>query len=124
MNEVYLFSCFLDEGLHCIKLVSGKVLENEDHSNHIIEVLVKYSHGNFSKFKWDGKIGNDIVREVCQTYVKNTTGIHFVTKAWIRQLGSNSAWKAKSLFLQENVDAPYYVQYSLSPRHSEFLLDR
>ena len=104
--------------------MSGKVLENEDHSNHIIEVLVKYSHGNFSKFRWEGKIDADIVREVCQIYVKNTTGIPFVNKVWIRQLGSNSAWKAESLIIQENVDAPYYVQYSLSPRHSEFLLDR
>ena len=123
MNFIYS-TFFLDEGLHCMKLVSGKVLENEDNSNHIIEVLVKYNHGNFSKIRWEGKIGNDIVREVCQTYVKNTTGIHFVDKVWIRQLGSNSAWKAESLFMQENVDAPYYVQYSLSPRHSKFLLDR
>ena len=65
-----------------------------------------------------------MVNEACQTYVRNTTGLHYVEKVWIRQTGSNDALRIKSFLLQENVDSPYFTQYALNPGTSKFVIDK
>ena len=65
-----------------------------------------------------------MVKEACQTYVRNTTGLHFVEKVWIRRTGSNDALRIKSFFLQENVDSPYFIEYGLNPDIAQFVIDK
>ena len=65
-----------------------------------------------------------MVQEACQTYVRNTTGLHFVEKVWIRQTGSNDAIRIKSFSLQENVDSPYFIQYGLNSGIAKFVIDK
>ena len=108
-----------------MKFVTAKhQTENDDNSPHIIEILVKYNHGNYSTIRWEGEIIDGFTKEVCQTYHRNTTGLHYVEKAWIRQVGSNDALKLATLFLQENVDSPYFIQYGLNPDGSRFVTDK
>ena len=65
-----------------------------------------------------------MVNEACQTYVRNTTGLHYVEKVWIRKTGSNDALRIKSFLLQENVDSRYFTQYGLNPGTSKFVIDK
>ena len=65
-----------------------------------------------------------MVKEACQTYVRNTTGLHYVEKVWIRQTRSNDALRIKSFLLQENVDSPYFIEYGLNPGISKFVIDK
>ena len=95
-------------------------MESQDGEMSRIEILLRYNNGNFTMFTWEGDKVDGSVKEICQPCDKNTTGLLYVEKAWIRQLGSNSGWLAKSVFLQENVDSPDYVQYGLNPVYSGF----
>ena len=118
----HLFS--LDEGLHCLRLrtsVGTKETENDD--LHTIEVLVRYNVGNITKFTWKGAKSDGSVNEICVPLHKTITGLLIVKDVWIKQHGSNKTWFAKSILLQENVEAPYYASYSLNPTESEFWTD-
>ena len=116
---------FLEEGLHCVRLeTSDERKEMEDDDLHTIDVLVRYNGGNASIFTWQGtkNIGN--IKEICQPLKKNTTGLVYAKDIWIRQRGSNNTWFAKSIFLQENIEAPYFARYALNPSNQAFWTDR
>ena len=76
-----------------------------------------------TKFTWKGAKSDGFVKEICQPFLKMMDGIVFVKDAWIRQHGSNKTWFAKSILIQENVEAPYYARYGLNPTKSNFWTD-
>ena len=104
---------FSEEGLHCLILeTSGETKSTKSDNLHTIKVLVRYNGGNTSVFTWKGaKNGGKEkymprVKEICQPLKKNTSGLVHVKDVWISQRGSNNTWFAKSILVQENVDAP------------------
>ena len=127
---IYMLLFFLEKGLHCLKLETSKETKTTENDHlHTINVLVRYNGGNTSLFTWKGaKNGGKEeympkVKELCQPLQKNISGLVYVEDAWISQRGSNNTWFAKSIFVQENVEAPYYAQYALNPSNPKLWTD-
>ena len=100
---------------------ASKETENDD--SHTIDVLVRYNGGNTTLFTWKGAKTNGSSKEICEPIKKSLTGLVYVKDVWIRQHGSNNTWFAKSVFLQENVEAPYFARYAINPTKLEFWID-
>ena len=101
--------------------IASKESENDD--LHTIDVMVRYNGGNTTLFTWKGPKSNGSSNEICEPIKKNVTGLVYVNDVWIRQHGSNNTWFAKSIYIQENLDAPYFAPYALTPNISEFWTD-
>ena len=102
---------------------SAGTKETENDDLHTIDVLVRYNVGNITKFTWKGAKSDGSVNEICVPIEKTITGLVIVKDVWIKQHGSNNTWFAKSILLQENIEAPYFACYSLNPTESEFWTD-
>ena len=101
---------------------SDNSTESTNDASHVIEIWIKYSNENTSKFIWRGeKIGSSSMEE-CKEY-DTFSEILYVKEVWVRQEGSNNTWIAKSIQVQESIESNSYIQYSLSGAPLEFWTD-
>ena len=109
--------------MHCIKLLTATSSEETQADElHVIEVMVRYNNGIKTTFTWKGRKHSGYKKEMCQPH-ELSSALTYVQDVWIRQLGSNNTWFAKSVLVQESVESPSYVQYGLIPPIFEFWTD-
>ena len=121
---VLILNYFPVKGLHCLRITTSNTSkETENDDVHTLDVMVRYNGGNTTLFTWKGAKNNRSSNEICEPTKKNVTGLVYVNDVWIRQRSSNNTWFAKSIYIQENLDAPYFAPYAITPNISEFWTD-